>query len=274
MVLYWKAGQAKLFKMPQTKYTYQLIKENFEKSKKKEFEKTVVAEKFVYRPASLYVTPFFMNLGFTANSLTLFRFFIGTFGSVLFVFPDCLFAAYAISLIAVILDYVDGNIARISRKTTFYGKFLDSFVDNFILNLQYPMIAWGVIRSQTSFLNSEALIILGLGATSINLFAALVEATNARLRKEIILLDGEPSLSQHSYPSSKPWSFVYKVFIGIKNLDFSYLFPVMIVFICFNAMTYYLIAVVLVKFARFSSQLIKILIRGRKELGVLRASSR
>lgn len=274
MLLYWKAGQDKILKMSQTKYTYQLIKENFEKSKKKEFEKTVVAEKFVYRPVSLWLTPFFMNLGFTANTLTLFRFFVGTIGSVLFVFPDYLVVAFAISLIAVILDYVDGNIARISRKTTFYGKFLDSFVDNFILNLQYPMMAWGIIRSQTSFLNNETVIILGLGATSINLFGAWVEATNARLRKEIILLDGEPQIGQHSFPTSTPWSFAYKIFLGIKNLDFSYIFPVMIVFICFNAMTSYLIAVVLVKFARFSSQLVKILIRGRKELGVLRASSR
>jgi phosphatidylglycerophosphate synthase len=258
--------------MSQAKYSYKVIKENFEKSKKKEFEKTVVAEKYVYRPVSLLVTPFFLNLGFTANALTAFRFFFGSFGSILFAFPQYLYLAYVISLLAIILDYVDGNIARISRKTTFYGKFLDSFVDNFILNLQYPMIAWGIIRSQSQVLSNEMIIILGLGATCINLFAALVEASNARLRKEIVLLDGEPK--QQSFPSGASWSLVYKIFIGIKNLDFSYLFPVMIVFIFCDAMTYYLGVVVLVKFARFGSQLVKILIRGRKELGVLRASSR
>jgi phosphatidylglycerophosphate synthase len=247
------------------KFSYRQVRENFENSRKKGFENAVFTDKFVYRPLSFAMTPLFLNAGVRPNTITVFRLVLGFLGSLLFLLKGLELAAFAVLFVAVVLDYVDGNVARITRSTTYYGKFLDSFSDNFIFVLQIPLIALGLGEDLRG-----PYLPLALTAVGVHLFTVFIEVQYERLKKEIAILDGPVSAIEGPARSGA----VYLVFNFIKNLDFSFLFPSMLFFILVGALHYYIMFVLAVKTLRFVAQLAKILVRGRKEIGVLRPSSR
>ena len=79
-----------------------------------------------FRWLSFYVTPFFIIINISANIVTIFSLIFGLFAAFL-ICLNYLFLGYAFYFIAVLLDHVDGNIARYKGESTFYGRFIDGF---------------------------------------------------------------------------------------------------------------------------------------------------
>lgn len=83
------------------------------------------------RPIADLVTPLFYNIGWQANDVTLLRvglsvlalLCIGTGQQIL------LYAGAGIALLAFVLDYVDGHLARLNDNATYWGKFSDGLGD-------------------------------------------------------------------------------------------------------------------------------------------------
>ena len=79
-----------------------------------------------FRWLSFYVTPFFIIINISANIVTIFSLIFGLVSAIIICF-NYLFFGYAFYFIAVLLDHVDGNIARYKGESTFYGRFIDGF---------------------------------------------------------------------------------------------------------------------------------------------------
>jgi len=84
---------------------------------------------YTYRPISFLITHLFLRLKISANTVTYFTFI---FGPILIMtlfmenFIGSLIAFFS-SILFYTFDCVDGNMARIKRKDSRFGEFLDSF---------------------------------------------------------------------------------------------------------------------------------------------------
>ena len=115
--------------------------------------------RIIYRPLSNVITPAFLNLGCSPNFLTTLRtaLTILCFAWVILLhdFIEC--AAFLFATL-IVLDCVDGNIARIKNQATYFGKFIDGLADCFLI-LPLPAVI-----SVSYYLNksqNEALLAIG-----------------------------------------------------------------------------------------------------------------
>ncbi|MDP6446832.1 MAG: CDP-alcohol phosphatidyltransferase family protein [Pirellulaceae bacterium] len=91
-------------------------------------EEQYFVTKWFYRPVSFYLAWLACQCGLTANAVTGLSFVAGLIGAVLFgVDNRVVQVAGALFLVAwAVLDHVDGNIARLSNKSSAYGDYLDT----------------------------------------------------------------------------------------------------------------------------------------------------
>ena len=85
----------------------------------------------VFRYLSFFITPFFLKLNISANVTTCLSGGIGVLAT-LFIFfgtKQYLIIGLWIFLFSSLMDYVDGNIARVKGTSTFFGKFIDGYID-------------------------------------------------------------------------------------------------------------------------------------------------
>jgi phosphatidylglycerophosphate synthase len=83
------------------------------------------------RPLANIVTPFFHNRGWTANQLTVVRLFYSLAGVAILAIPMPILwpIAAVVFYTSVVLDCVDGNLARMQKDVSYLGKFLDGIAD-------------------------------------------------------------------------------------------------------------------------------------------------
>ena len=82
----------------------------------------------IFAPIAKKLTPFFINLNLSANKITLISGLVGILGAIFFS-SNNKYAVLVGSLGYIsyyILDYIDGNVARIKNKSSINGKFLDT----------------------------------------------------------------------------------------------------------------------------------------------------
>jgi phosphatidylglycerophosphate synthase len=94
----------------------------------------------LFRIFSFYITPIFILLKISANQATLLRILIGLISTGLVFFGE-VFLGIIFFFIGDIIDCTDGNIARVNNTATYYGKFLDGYVDVIIENLLIVALA-------------------------------------------------------------------------------------------------------------------------------------
>ena len=85
----------------------------------------------VFRYLSFFITPFFLKLNISANVTTCLSGGIGVLAT-LFIFfgtKQYLIIGLWIFLFSYLMDFVDGNIARVKGTSTFFGKFIDGYID-------------------------------------------------------------------------------------------------------------------------------------------------
>ena len=87
--------------------------------------------RFLYRPLSFYLSVPFVWLGFSGNQVTILRAILALLSAVLVAFPKRGFVVLGASLYAfcVLLDYVDGNLARLDNASNNFGALLEELAD-------------------------------------------------------------------------------------------------------------------------------------------------
>lgn len=134
---------------------------------------------FVVRPISFYPTWLFLRLGISANQTTLIGFIISIAGCIFLVFGSYWATIVGATLlnIGVLLDVIDGNVARYSNSCTKYGEYIDRMASAIITPLMFITIGIGVFNHPDPRLNSLAQIFLGMDVgRNIYLILGLVSA--------------------------------------------------------------------------------------------------
>ena len=90
---------------------------------------------FIYRKVSFFITPFFIQIGISPNLISGLGLTIGLISSAL-IFSSTeanIRLGVIFFFIAAVVDYADGNVARMVNRSSFYGRFIDGFIDIVIL---------------------------------------------------------------------------------------------------------------------------------------------
>jgi phosphatidylglycerophosphate synthase len=134
------------------------IRSDYKRHSKSEQDKNELMGYYVFRPLSFYLTAMFMNRGFTADQTT--------WVSIVALLIGCLFlviGTYATTVVGaalltiwVILDFVDGNIARYEKTSSRYGELIDA-LGAFLAHLSFFAAGIGFYFSRQEMLLSGSI---------------------------------------------------------------------------------------------------------------------
>ena len=110
------------------KYSIAQIKDAY--IQKKDWEKQFPVSYFLFRPISFYLTCLIIQVTESAPIVAWLGFAIALLGCMSFLFIPYLTVWPGIILLMIfaLLDAVDGNIARVTKSVTYYGKYLDGMI--------------------------------------------------------------------------------------------------------------------------------------------------
>jgi len=157
------------------KYTYKEIKGSL--TKKKNSRSSLWVQLWV-RKASFPFTYLFINTGWTANMVSVLSWIVIFAAAVLLCINNfwCMLAGVVLTNFWLVLDCVDGNIARVKKTKTFMGDFYDAIAG--YGPFSFTTIALGMAAYHTSFLIPTNLhlflVLLGGFAALSNLYMRLV----------------------------------------------------------------------------------------------------
>lgn len=157
------------------KYTYKDITSSL--TKKKNSRSSLWIQLWV-RKFSFPITYLFINAGWTANMVSLLSWFVAFGAAVLLCINDFgwMLAGVILTNFWLVLDCVDGNIARVKKVKTFMGDFYDAVAG--YSPFSFTTIALGVAAYNTSYLVPEQyriwLILIGAVAAVSNVYMRLV----------------------------------------------------------------------------------------------------
>lgn len=128
--------------------------ETYSTKKKLDFQNT---NYWLLRWPSIVITPLFLKLKISANSVTWASFLTGISAICCMASPiqHLQICAFALVYLANLLDFIDGNIARVKKFTNHYGKFLDGY-----LGTSYQI--WLPLSIGLSLANTTDVNMLGL----------------------------------------------------------------------------------------------------------------
>lgn len=157
------------------KYTFKDITSSL--TKKKNSRSSLWVQLWV-RKASFPVTYVFINTGWSANMVSVLSWIVIFVAAVLLSVNNfgCMLAGVILTNFWLVLDCVDGNIARVKKTKTFMGDFFDAVAG--YGPFSFTTVALGVAAFHTSFIVPEKyrylLILLGgIGAVA-NIYMRLV----------------------------------------------------------------------------------------------------
>jgi CDP-diacylglycerol--glycerol-3-phosphate 3-phosphatidyltransferase len=127
--------------------------------------------KYVYRKFSKPTARLFYKLGFEPNQVTFLSFILGII-SAFFLSQSLFIIGLIILFVSEVLDCADGDLARMKKKVSKKGEFLDSFLDRIV----EVFIFYGLILA-----NPSQLMLIG----SLALVWSLL-VTYARSKSEVI----------------------------------------------------------------------------------------
>lgn len=169
-------------------YSIKKIKSSLPKEKNK---KSSLWVKLVIRKLSFVFTWIFINLGFSANLVSYFSILISISGFCFLLVNNYIYRIIGAILINfwLVLDCVDGNIARCKKKFSPYGSMIDSFGGYFTIAFSYLGI--GVAAFNTSkLLNDYSYIFIILGALT-GVFELLARLLHQKRENTILSINKE-----------------------------------------------------------------------------------
>ncbi len=184
--------------------------------------------RYVIRPVSFYAAYFFQRLGFTANGVTYLSIIIAFYAFILFLLERRIFTIIGATLIQiwVILDCVDGNLARVSKVKNPYGDFIDAMGGYTMLG--FIFLALGMVAERESgwlsqYIHGHFFVLFGGIAAVSTLIARLIF-------QKFVATEYRFKIS--SVSSNKPREMIY--FLD-KNIGLSGLFaPVILIAVVFG----------------------------------------
>lgn len=157
------------------KYTYSQIKASL--TKKKNSRSSLWVQLWV-RKASFPVTYLLINTGWTANMVSVLSWFVIFIAAVCLCIPNfwCMLTGVVLTNFWLVLDCVDGNIARVKKVKTFMGDFYDAVAG--YGPFSFTTIGLGMAAYHTSFLIPQQyrywfILVGGIGAVA-NIYMRLV----------------------------------------------------------------------------------------------------
>ncbi len=160
--------------------------------------------RYVIRPLSHPATVPFVLLGFSANAAT----WVGaaTGLAAMFCFARAQEGLWEAGVILffvyMVIDYVDGNIARYRDSASYYGKFLDGFVDAIVYSLFFISAGFGLGRQ-----DDRSTYLMGLGvATALLVLYANLAVTRLSFFQRWVLSDRLTSADRVDLPAAKALS--------------------------------------------------------------------
>lgn len=119
------------------------------------------------RKVSFIFTYLFINLGFSPNGVSVLSIFVALTSFVCFTIPQtwALIAALICINLWLILDCVDGNIARCRKQKTVYGEFVDDIGGYYVVAFVYLAISVRAFYEGGALINNTPIIIV-IGAIS------------------------------------------------------------------------------------------------------------
>ncbi len=129
---------------------------DYRRHDKLEQDKNELMGFYILRPLSFYPTAVSMNIGLTANQTTWISLMVLVVGCLLLAVGNYLSALAGAALLNVwlLLDFVDGNIARYERGCSRYGEFIDA-LGAFLAHLSFFAAGVGFYVSRNSLLLSS-----------------------------------------------------------------------------------------------------------------------
>ena len=110
---------------------------------------------FFYRKVSFFITPFFIWIGVSPNLISGLGLIMGLISSALiFSSTDAnVRLGVIVFFFASVIDYVDGNVARMLNKSSFYGRFIDGVIDIVILSaVRFALCRFIMVRIENEIL--------------------------------------------------------------------------------------------------------------------------
>ena len=148
-----------------------MIKKISSKDVKKSFNphsEQLAMFKYVFRPMSFIITPVCYNIGLTPDNVTSSRLLMIPVFFCLFFLDNIFYPAIPCFFIfLMVLDCVDGDLARTQNVASYYGKFLDGLVD-WLLILPLPMVAG--ISYFLAHNDGLSLMLIGITVSTTSLF--------------------------------------------------------------------------------------------------------
>lgn len=134
--------------------------------------------KAVARPLSFFFTFIFVNLKCTANFISILSGIVSIVGCILLAVPSTAAMVAGVVLINfwIVLDCVDGNIARVTHQSTRMGEFFDAAYGFIICAFDFLAIGIAAYNWSDTLFGEKAVanIIIGALACSFNILPRLV----------------------------------------------------------------------------------------------------
>jgi len=185
------------------------------------------------RPIAIFLTPMFYNWGVSANTVTVTRCLINLLALAALASGNrYLILAFMVHVyLNLILDCLDGNIARMSETVTYWGKFFDGFADRF-LSLLTPAAA-GVAYWRIA--DSEGGLLAGFVVTVLAIYAELTKSRISHHREWMVRETG--ALTERDAEEQGGWLKVEQRTTGLVY-NVTFLSPLLLMFP--EGLTYFL----------------------------------
>lgn len=127
--------------------TYKRVVESYKENLRRRTNDANVSKigRFLYRPLSFPLTVPFAQVGISANQISVSAIFVFSVAAWLLASgqPSKMQLGAWVYLFFILMDFIDGNLARVFRNATVFGKLLDGFVDAFATLIFIP-VAFGM----------------------------------------------------------------------------------------------------------------------------------
>jgi phosphatidylglycerophosphate synthase len=132
------------------------LRSDYRRHRKSTQDKNELMGYYIVRPLSFYPTAVFMNIGLTANQTTWISLIVLLVGCFLLAVGNYLTALAGAALLNIwlVLDFVDGNIARYEKTCSRYGEFIDA-MGAYLAHLSFFAAGVGFYVSRNSLLLSS-----------------------------------------------------------------------------------------------------------------------
>ena len=194
------------------KYTYKQIIDSLPVKKNSNSSWWV---KLWVRRVSFLFTYIFINLGFSSNAVSVLSIFVVLAACVCYMIPwvPCMIAAIILINFWLVLDCVDGNIARCKKMKTVYGEFVDDIGGYFTVAFVYLAIGvcaynfGGVLFGEKNIW----LVVLG-GASSIcDILARLIHKDYVHFTDKTLSVDelkSQNSVESYEVTNKRSLSYI------------------------------------------------------------------